>query len=49
VIRYGRLCHAYRADEGAFEAWSTTKTLGAVVTGIAAYQTRSLARHGRTT
>jgi Beta-lactamase len=54
IVRYGRLCHEFypagreQADD-ATEAYSTTKTLGAVVTGVAAYQTRDLPRTGRKT
>ena len=53
VIRYGKLCHEYyppgRFAEEVNEAFSTTKTLGSLVTGIAAYQTRDLPRTGRKT
>ncbi len=53
IVRYGKLCHEYY-PEGTFpekvdEAFSTTKTLSAVVTGIAAYQTRDLPSTGRKT
>lgn len=53
VVRYGKLCHEYY-PEGTFpetvdEAFSVTKTFSAVVTGIAAYQTRDLPRTGRKT
>jgi len=51
VIRYGKLCHEYlpAGPDAAAEIWSTTKTLGAVVTGIAAYETRNLMRTGAKT
>ncbi len=53
VVRYGKLCHEYYPPgtfpEQVDEAFSTTKTLGALVTGIAAYQTRDLSRTGRKT
>jgi hypothetical protein len=39
VVRYGKLCHEAGADSAA-EVYSATKTLGAVVTGIASYETR---------
>jgi len=43
IVRYGRLCHEYRsADMLPAEAWSATKTLGAVVTGMVAHETREL-------
>jgi hypothetical protein len=52
VVRYGKLCHEYyptgMPDEST-EVFSTTKTMGAVVTGIAAYQTRDLPRGERKT
>lgn len=51
VIRYGQLCHEFYpggADSVA-EVYSATKTMGALVTGIAAYQTRNLPRGGRKT
>jgi hypothetical protein len=51
VIRYGKLCHEYlpAGPDAAAEIWSTTKTLGAVVTGIAAYETRNFMRTGAKT
>jgi hypothetical protein len=45
VIRYGKLCHQSGADNPS-EAFSATKTLGALVTGIAAYETRDLVKSG---
>jgi len=51
VVRFGRLCHEF-APAGTFpitDVYSTSKTLGALVTGIAAYQTRNLPRSGRKT
>ncbi len=51
VIRYGQLCHVYYPDgtDPRGEVFSTTKTLGALTTGIAAYETRDLPRNGRKT
>jgi len=51
VIRYGQLCHEFYPDgtDSVAEVFSATKTMGALVTGIAAYQTRNLPRHGRKT
>jgi hypothetical protein len=53
VVRHGKLCHEYYPPgttvDGVDEAFSTTKTLGAVVTGVAAYQTRDLPDTGRKT
>lgn len=51
VVRYGRLCHEFYPNGDAQrtepqENWSATKTLGALVVGIAAYQTRDLERTG---
>jgi len=45
VVRYGKLCHEYGSDAPS-EAWSATKTLGAIVTGMAAYETRDIPRTG---
>jgi len=49
VVRYGRLCHEFYpgGSDTVAEVYSTTKTLGATVAGIAAYQTRNLPRTGR--
>lgn len=56
VIRYGKLCHEYyptsRYPGGVDQpeiVWSATKTLGAVLTGVAAWQTRDFERTGRKT
>jgi hypothetical protein len=54
VVRYGRLCHEHypKGEAQATELqenFSATKTLGALVTGIAAYETRNLPRTGRKT
>lgn len=50
VIRYGRLCHQYDASKMRMRAaYSVTKTVGALVTGMVAYQTRALSRTGRKT
>ncbi len=47
IVRYGRMCHSYMADGmQPEEAWSTTKTLGAVVAGTVAYQTAGIAPSG---
>ncbi len=48
VIRHGKLCHEYSptGDDPISQVFSATKTLGAVVTGIAAYRTRDLERTG---
>jgi hypothetical protein len=42
VVRYGKVCYATASAKSftASEAYSTTKTLGATVTGIAAYQSK---------
>lgn len=45
VIRYGKLCHESGSDSPT-EAYSATKTLGALVTGIASYETRMFAKSG---
>jgi hypothetical protein len=51
VIRYGQLCHVHypEGSDPMGEIWSTTKTLGALTTGVAAWQTRDLPRNGRKT
>jgi hypothetical protein len=51
VIRYGKLCHEYLPSgrDAAAEVWSATKSLGAVVVGIAAYETRNIPRTGAKT
>lgn len=50
VVRYGKLCHQFGAEGMApRHAWSTTKSLGALVTGMVAYETRDLVRKGRKT
>jgi hypothetical protein len=54
IVRYGRLCHEfYPGGEAQIttpqENFSATKTLGAAVVGIAAYQTRDLPKNGRKT
>lgn len=47
IIRHGLLCYQHDAmNFSPAEAWSTTKTLGALVTGIVAYRTRQLAPTG---
>jgi len=53
IVRYGKLCHEYypagTTPDDVDEIFSTTKTLGGLVTGVAAYQTRDLPRTGRKT
>jgi hypothetical protein len=51
VIRYGQLCHEFYPGGTDFvaEVYSASKTMGALVTGITAYQTRDLPRRGRKT
>ncbi|MDX2165812.1 MAG: hypothetical protein SF182_02065 [Deltaproteobacteria bacterium] len=51
VIRYGQLCHVYypEGSDARGEVFSTTKTLGALTTGIAAWETRALPRNGSKT
>ncbi len=47
IVRYGKLCHEYMsANFLPAEAWSTTKTLGALVTGAVAYQTKGIVDSG---
>jgi len=48
VIRYGKLCHQYlpTGSDSASEMWSATKTMGAVVVGIASYETRNYTQTG---
>jgi hypothetical protein len=47
VFRYGKLCYQHNATNFApAEAWSTTKTLGATVAGVVAYQTRNMKHTG---
>jgi hypothetical protein len=48
IVRYGELCHEYYPDgpDTRSEVYSTTKSLGAVVTGIAIYETRDIPRTG---
>lgn len=51
VVRYGELCHEYYpvGPDTRTEVFSTTKTLGALATGVVAYQTRDIPRAGRKT
>jgi hypothetical protein len=50
VVRYGKLCHSFRArDMLPEEAFSVTKLLGGVVTGAVAQRTRALPVLGRKT
>jgi hypothetical protein len=48
VVRYGKLCHESYPDgaDSSEEVFSATKTLAAVVVGVAAYRTRGLERTG---
>jgi hypothetical protein len=51
IVRYGKICYA-TASAKSFtpaEAYSTTKTLGATVTGIAAYQSKKFTKSGAKT
>lgn len=50
VVRYGKLCYQHNAANFVpAEAWSTTKTLGALVAGVVSYQTRAIPRTGKKT
>jgi hypothetical protein len=46
VVRYGKMCHDDTRNDRATEAYSATKTLGGVVTGIASYETRMFTKSG---
>ena len=48
VVRYGKLCHEYypAGTDRSEELFSATKTLSAIVVGVAAYRTRELERTG---
>ena len=47
VVRYGQLCHdSSGGRDTASQMYSATKTLGALVTGIASYETRDIPRTG---
>ena len=47
IVRHGLLCHEFKsAGMTPVEAWSTTKTMGATVAGMVAWQTRSVPRTG---
>lgn len=46
VVRYGKLCHEAGPRDMPTEAYSATKTLGALVTGIASYETRMFQKTG---
>jgi hypothetical protein len=50
IIRYGKLCHEYypgaETPMTTAEVYSTTKSLGALVVGIASYETRDIPRTG---
>jgi hypothetical protein len=49
VVRYGQLCFQKPARDSATQMFSSTKTLGATVTGIASYETRNIMRTGKKT
>ena len=51
VVRYGKLCHEYYPEgkDEMQEVFSATKTFGALVTGMVAWETRDLQRNGRKT
>jgi hypothetical protein len=51
VVRYGKVCYATASamNFAPAEAWSTTKTLGATVVGIAAYQTKGYTKSAMAT
>jgi len=50
VVRYGQLCwDSSGGRDTASAMWSSTKTLGALVTGIASYETRDIPRTGAKT
>ncbi len=46
VVRYGKMCHDGSGNDRPTEAYSATKTLGALVTGIASYETRMFTKSG---
>lgn len=46
IARYGKLCHEAGPPDMPSEVWSTTKTLGGVVTGVASYETRMFTDSG---
>jgi len=46
VVRYGKLCHEAGPRDMPTEAYSATKTLGGLVTGIASYETRMFTDSG---
>jgi hypothetical protein len=47
IVRYGQLCWDTTGGRDTASAmWSATKTLGGLVTGIASYETRDIARSG---
>lgn len=49
IVRFGKLCHITNPNDGASQMFSSTKTLGSTVTGIASYETREIARSGART
>jgi hypothetical protein len=53
IVRHGRLCFEHyplgETPTSAAEVYSTTKTLGALVVGIASYETRDLPKDGSKT
>lgn len=47
IVRYGEICHEYRAaNDRATDVFSATKTLGGLVTGLAHYETRNIPKSG---
>lgn len=46
VVRYGKMCHDDTRNDRPTEAYSATKTLGGLVTGIASYETRMFTKSG---
>jgi hypothetical protein len=49
VVRYGLMCYRNPATDTPSQMYSSTKTLGATVTGIASYETRNQMRSGKKT
>lgn len=47
IVRYGLLCHEHKSEGmKPAEAWSTTKTLGALAAGMVAYRSKNLPKNG---
>ena len=49
VVRFGQLCYISNANDAPSQMFSSTKTLGATVTGVASYETRNIQRTGART